>query len=220
MLYLRWTGKGTRLKAGEYLFDSPRTPPQVAEKIEQGEVVYQAVTIPEGLTAEETLAAIAGSGVVPLPELEQASRHTEWIHDLSSEASSLEGYLFPETYRISRHASAESILRMMVDRFREVFNRLQGGRPIPQGLTIHEVVTLASMVEKEAKISSERNLVASVLTNRLRIGMPLACDPTVIYALKLTGKYDGNIRKPDLRINSPYNTYARPGLPPGPIANP
>jgi UPF0755 protein len=219
-LYLRWSGMGRRLKAGEYRFDTPLTPVQVAEKLEQGEVFYHTLTIPEGLTAQETIAHIAESGFATLPELESVLRHTEWIGDFGPEASSLEGYLFPETYRISQRATAAQILQIMIDRFREVFTRLRKDHPIPHGLTVHAVVTLASLVEKEAKTSSERNLVASVLVNRLRLRMPLACDPTVIYALKLAGRYDGNIRKPDLQIDSPYNTYVKPGLPPGPIANP
>ncbi len=220
MIYLRWTGMGRRLKAGEYLFDSPATPPQVAAKLERGDVFYYAITIPEGLTAQETVAQIAESGLSTLTELEQALSRTEWIQDLDSDARSLEGYLFPETYRVSRHAAADQILKMMVDRFREVFRGLQQKHPVPYGWSIHKVIILASIIEKEVKSDAERDLVASVLSNRLRIGMPLACDPTIIYALKLAGKYDGNIRKPDLQTSSPYNTYINPGLPPGPISNP
>ena len=220
VVYLRWAGKSRSLKAGEYLFTSPATPVEITQRLERGDIYYHTITIPEGLTARETIALIAQSGLCKLEDLEKALAHSDWIGDLSPEARDLEGYLFPETYRVPRRITAEQLLKTMVDRFREVLLHLKAQHPLPQGWTPHRIVTLASMIEKEVKLDAERELVASVLTNRLRKGIPLACDPTIIYALKLSGKYDGNIRKRDLKIDSPYNTYVRTGLPPGPIANP
>ena len=220
ILYLRWTETGRRLQAGEYRFNSPATPIEIADKLIRGDVFFLSVTIPEGLTARETIAWITRSGLGDLTEMETALRRTDWIQDLDSGARDLEGYLFPETYRFSRHANSEDILRAMVERFREVFRKLTEGAPPAQGWNVPSFVALASMVEKETNVETERGRVASVFTNRLEKGMPLACDPTLIYALKLAGKFDGNLRKADLMMDSPYNTYVRPGLPPTPIANP
>jgi peptidoglycan lytic transglycosylase G len=220
MVHLRLTGAGRRLQAGEYRFDSPASPIEIADRLIRGDVFYLSVTIPEGLTARETIAWIARSGLGDLREMESALRRTDWIQELDSGARDLEGYLFPETYRFSPHATSEHILRTMVERFREVLGKLVAELPLAQGWSVSSIVTLASIVEKETNVQAERGLVASVLTNRLEKGMPLACDPTLIYALKLDGKYHGNLRKADLAMDSPYNTYMRPGLPPGPIANP
>jgi UPF0755 protein len=220
ILHLRLIGAGGRLQAGEYRFDSPASPIEIADKLIRGDVFFFSVTIPEGLTARETIAWIARSGLGDLREMENALRRTDWIQEMDSGARDLEGYLFPETYRFSRHATSEHIVRAMVERFREVLGKLVAELPLMQGWSVSSIVTLASMVEKETNLEAERGLVASALTNRLEKGMPLACDPTVIYALKLAGKYDGNLRKADLALDSPYNTYMRPGLPPGPIANP
>lgn len=220
ILHLRLTGAGRRLQAGEYRFNSPASPIEIADKLIRGEVFFFSVTIPEGMTARETIAWIARNGLGDLGEMESALRRTDWIRELDSEARDLEGYLFPETYRFSRHATSEDILRAMVERSREVLGKLVAELPLTPGWSVSSIVTLASMVEKETNLETERSLVASVLTNRLEKGMPLACDPTVIYALKLAGKYNGNLRKGDLALDSPYNTYIHPGLPPGPIANP
>jgi UPF0755 protein len=220
ILHLRLTGAGRRLQAGEYRFDSPATPIEIADKLIRGDVFFLSVTIPEGMTARETIAWIARNGLGDLGEMEDVLRRTDWIRELDSGARDLEGYLFPETYRFSRHATSEDILRAMVERFREVLGQLVAELPQAQGRSVSSIVTLASMVEKETNLEAERGLVASVLTNRLEKGMPLACDPTLIYALKLAGKYDGDLRKADLAMDSPYNTYIHPGLPPSPIANP
>jgi UPF0755 protein len=172
------------------------------------------------LTAGETIAQIARHGLGDPGDLKKALSRTDWISDLDTQAHSLEGYLFPDTYRFPRDVSSETIVQTMVGEFRARFMKLLAGRPLPTGRTVREVVILASLVEKEAKNVEERGLVASVLTNRLVKRMPLACDPTIIYALKLAGKYDGNIRRADLKTDSPYNTYIHAGLPPGPIASP
>ncbi len=220
LIYVRWSNSARRLQAGEYKFTSAATPEEIVQRMVHGDVFTIPVTIPEGLTARETIQLIAASGLGNLNELEKALQRTDWIRDLDPAASSLEGYLFPETYSFSRKASSQEIVKAMVDQFKVRLARLTEEYPIPKNWSVSQIVILASMIEKEVKTSAERPLVASVLVNRLARGMPLGCDPTIIYALKFDNKYDGNIHKADLRIDSPYNTYLHPGLPPGPIANP
>jgi len=219
-LYVRWTGAGRRLQAGEYRFSVPATPVQVVQRLMQGDVFFYAITIPEGLTAQETIDEITRYGLGDPGEMERALHRTEWIRDLAPNAQTLEGYLFPDTYRFGRKSTSEQILHAMVDQFRIRITRLVAEHPLRPGWTIARLVTLASLIEKEVSNRDERYMVASVFDNRIEKGMRLACDPTVIYALKLTGKYDGNIHKRDLQIESPYNTYVHVGLPPSPIANP
>jgi UPF0755 protein len=220
ILYVRWAGHARRMQAGEYRFASPATPVQIADKIKQGKVYYLSITIPEGLTAEETIQLIGNARLGSIQEMRTALSRTEWVRDIAPEAGDLEGFLFPNTYRFSRRINSEEIIRTLVNQFKTEFARLTTQVPIPTAWTASHIVTLASLIEKEVRIDSERPLVASVLRNRLRIGMPLACDPTIIYAMKLAGNYDGNLRKEDMSLQSPYNTYIHQGLPPGPIANP
>jgi UPF0755 protein len=220
LAYIRWRDAGRRLQAGEYRFSSPATPIQLAERLLRGDVFYYSVTIPEGLAADEAIDQIVRAGLGNQSELQRALLRTEWIRDLAPQARSLEGYLFPDTYRFARKTSSEQIIHAMVDQSRRKIARLAAEYPTKPGWNIARIVTLASLIEKEVRDPDERNLVASVFENRLQKGMPLACDPTVIYALKLAGKFDGNLHKADLRIESPYNTYNRAGLPPGPITNP
>jgi len=220
LVYVRWSKSARRLQAGEYKFTSPATPEQIVQRIIRGDVFYISITVPEGLTARETAEHIAGAGLGQLNELENALMQTDWIRDLDPGARTLEGYLFPETYRFSRRVTSEEIVKAMVDQFKLRFARLTQAHSIPDNWSPSQIVILASMIEKEVKSPQERPLVASVLVNRLDKGIPLACDPTIIYALKLAGKYEGNIRKADLGIDSHYNTYIRTGFPPGPIANP
>jgi UPF0755 protein len=220
MLYIRWRDLGRHLQAGEYRFASAASPIQVAERLVRGDIFYYSVTIPEGLTAEETIDIISRAGLGHREELERALHRTEWIHEFAPQAPSLEGYLFPDTYRFARKTASEQIIHALIDQFRQKITQLTSECPLPPGKTVSHVVTMASLIEKEVGSRDERPKVASVFENRIARGMPLACDPTVIYALKLAGKYDGNIRKPDLRMESPYNTYVHTGMPPGPIANP
>jgi UPF0755 protein len=219
-IYVRWTGMDRRLKAGEYRFAVPAAPAEVARRIVEGDIFFQSVTLPEGLTARETVSLIVQAGIGNRRELEQALQRVDWIADLDPAAPSLEGYLFPDTYRFPRSADAVQVVRTMIRAFRDRYSGIPAARPLPKGWTLRRIVTLASMIEKETGSAPERPLVASVLVNRLERGMPLACDPTIIYALKLAGTYDGNIRKRDLSLDSPYNTYTHAGLPPGPICNP
>ena len=214
------TGEGRRLKAGEYRFDRPMTPADVIDKLARGDVFLVHLTFPEGLTSFEMAAVFESHGLGTAASFVQASRDASIIHDLDPEAKSLEGYLFPDTYGVPRRTDASKLVRMMVAEFRKAWTPALRDAAASRQLTPHQAVTLASIVEKETAQPAERPTVAAVYANRLRIGMPLQCDPTVIYALERAGTYDGNIHKADLSIDSPYNTYRYPGLPPGPIASP
>jgi UPF0755 protein len=214
------TGDAKKLKAGEYRFDQPMTPIEAIEKIARGDVYVVAVTFPEGLTAAEMSKIFEAKGFGPASAFIEAARDTSIIRDLDPEARDLEGYLFPDTYALSRHADAPRLVRQMVDRFEHAFSPELREAAEARGLSIRQAVTLASMIEKETAQRDERSLIAAVYENRLRIGMGLQCDPTVIYALQRAGRYDGNLTRDNLAFDSPYNTYRYPGLPPGPIASP
>jgi UPF0755 protein len=219
-LALRWTGASRNLQAGEYRFDRPMTAIEVVDKIARGEVYGQRITFPEGLTIREMAAVYESRGLGRASEFIEAARNTALIQDLDPMAPDLEGYLFPDTYTVGRTAVASQLIESMVAGFRAAYPA-----DVPQPadgppLTTRELVTLASLVEKETAKPDERPVVSAVYHNRLRIGMPMQADPTVIYALQKAGKYDGNIRRDDLSIKSPYNTYQNRGLPPGPIASP
>ena len=142
------------------------------------------------------------------------------MRDLDRSATDLEGYLFPETYAVSRHVMPQQLVRAMVERFTRVLTQDLRDAASARGLSVRQLVTLASIIEKETGAASERPLVAAVYSNRLKIGMGLQCDPTVIFALQRAGRFDGNLSREDLAFDSPYNTYRYPGLPPGPIAAP
>lgn len=218
VLYM--TGEGRRLKAGEYRFDRAMTPFEVIDKIARGDVFVINVTFPEGLTFAEMAKIFESHGLGPAAAFVHAAKDPAPIRDLDPSAKDLEGYLFPETYALPRHTDAAKLVRMMVARFDKVFTPELRQAAAARNLTVRQAVTLASIVEKETANADERPQVAAVYTTRLRIGMPLQCDPTVIYALLKAGRYDGNIHKDDLSFDSPYNTYRYPGLPPGPIASP
>jgi UPF0755 protein len=220
VLYIRWAGLGRRLQAGEYRFSAPARPVEIVRRLVQGDAYFRTVVIPEGLTARETIELLARNGFGNERELAELIHRVDWISDQDNNADDLEGYLFPDTYRFPRQSSSEEILRVMVAQFRSRMSRLRAATPLPAGWNLRQIVTLASMIEKEAGNAEERRLVSSVLTNRLRRKIPLACDPTIIYAMKQAGTYHGNLRKTDLGMASPYNSYLHPGLPPGPIANP
>lgn len=218
--YLRFTNNAQRLKAGEYRFAEPASPIQITQRLITGDVYYRAITIPEGLTALETIDLLARNGFGALAEMEPLLWNTDWIRDMDPGAENLEGYLFPETYHFSRKADSHTIIKTMVEQFRKRLQSIEEELPIPAGWDVPRVVVLASMIEKEVQKAAERSLVSSVFHNRLARRMPLACDATIIYAMKLAGTYDGNIRRSDLSMESPYNSYIHRGLPPGPIANP
>jgi UPF0755 protein len=214
------TGDARKLKAGEYRFDHPMTPADVLGKIARGEVDVVNVTFREGLTIPEMAVIFESQGLGTAADFLAAASNRSLIVDLDANASDLEGYLFPETYPVSRHVQSAQLVSAMVARFRRVLTPELTDAAAARGLSVRQLVTLASIVEKETGAAAERPLVAAVYSNRLNIGMGLQCDPTVIYALQRAGRYDGNIRKDDLQIDSPYNTYRYQGLPPGPIAAP
>jgi UPF0755 protein len=207
--------KGGILKAGEYRFDRSAPMSEVFDRIHRGDVYTIALTIPEGSNVFDIAAKVEADGLGSKAAfLTAAKQDVALIRNLDAQATSLEGYLFPDTYRFARHTDPQEMMAVMVKRFRQA---TQG-----MGLTsdYHRTVTLASLVEKETPLDSERPLVASVFDNRLDKNMPLMTDPSVIYAALLEGRYRGTIYQSDLQANSPYNTYVHPGLPPGPICNP
>ncbi len=205
------------LQAGEYRFGSAQTPWQVFEKIRRGDVFYEDFTVPEGSNIFDIAGLLEQSGIVPADAFLKVAADPRSIRDLDPLAPDLEGYLFPSTYRVNHRTTAEQLCRMMTAEFRKVWATLGGQKRIADA---HKVVTLASLIEKETAVSQERPLVAAVFTNRLRLDMPLQCDPTTVYAALLENRYQGVIHKSDLASANPYNTYAHAGLPPGPIANP
>ena len=213
-------GAGRKLQAGEYRFDRPMTTAEVVDKIARGDVYVRTITFREGLNIREMATAFESGGFGTAADFMAAARRGQLVHELDPEARDLEGYLFPDTYTLQRRTTAEQLVERMVNRFTKALTSEIQKQASARGLTVRQLVTLASLVEKETGKGDERPIVAGVYANRLRIGMGLQCDPTVIYALMLAGRYDGNIRKDDLQIDSPYNTYRYRGLPPGPIAAP
>jgi UPF0755 protein len=214
------TGLSRSLQAGEFRFDTPMTPAEVIEKIARGDVYNRRITFPEGLTIQEMARIYEQQGFGRAAAFVRASRDAAAIRDIDPDAADLEGYLFPETYSLPRDATAETLVGLMVARFRKLFTREMQQAAQALELTPRQAIALAALVEKETALPSERPMVAAVYLNRLKIGMPMQADPTVIYALQRAGKYDGNLRRDDLQFDSRYNTYRYPGLPPGPIASP
>lgn len=215
--FLLWHYAGGRsaLKAGEYRFAQPASAHRVYERLARGDIHFHTVVIPEGFHIWEVARALAASGLGSEEEfLELAQNETGLIADLDPAAQTLEGYLFPDTYRFTRTQSPREMVATMVRRFRREAESL--------GLAsdFRRIVTMASIVEKETRVPEERPIVAGVFYNRLARRMALAADPTVVYAALLEGRYRGAIYRSDLQHDSPYNTYRYPGLPPGPIANP
>lgn len=210
------SGTQRKLKHGEYVFSAGEAPYGVHRKLRRGEVSLRKVTFPEGITLVQMAGILDASQVIPRKEFLALAENSEYsTKKLGADVSSLEGFLFPDTYFFARGCSAEKVIETMLDRFREAYATLGVANPQPD---IREIVTIASLIEKETAFPPERPLVSAVIHNRLRKGMKLEFDPTVIYALG--EKFDGNIRKKDLSFPSPYNTYVVSGLPPGPIATP
>ena len=208
-----------RLRAGEYSLEGPMSLSDIVDKLVKGDVVRRTVTFPEGTGLEDMARIVATKGIA-VEDFRKAARNVALVRDLDPQAEDLEGYLFPDTYDLPRTADpAGRLVGQMVTRFREVVTPLLP-RVRTSGRSLREVVTLASVVELETARGEERPRLASVFQNRLKRKMPLQTDPTVIYALRQAGTYDGNIRRGDLEFDSPYNTYRYPGLPPGPIASP
>jgi UPF0755 protein len=219
-LALRLREDGKTVQAGEYRFSDPLSTFDVLEKLVSGDTYSFPVTVPEGLDLAETSVLLSSKGLADEMAIRSAFAQGALIAEIDSEAKSLEGYLYPTTYRFPRKVAPEELAQAMVSQFKQVFDENRRREAANRGLSVREVVTLASVIEKETGLPDERAVIASVFWNRLRIGMPLQSDPTVIYALELAGRFDGNLRRTDLELDSPYNTYRFPGLPPGPIASP
>ena len=217
--HVRWSGPGP-LQAGEYLFENPVSLTQVVRILREGRVHHYRITIPEGLTLDEIIDRFVEEGLGQRRELEPLAGRTDLLGGLDPEATDLEGYLFPDTYHFTRSDQELTLVSTLVTRFKQVWSPQRQKRADDLGLTIREVITLASLIEKETALPSERPLVSAVFHNRLRRNIKLDCDPTIIYALRKSGGYDGVLHKSDLRLDSPYNTYLYAGLPPGPIASP
>jgi len=222
--YLIYFLDSAAMQAGEYRFRGPLTTPQVLEMLVKGRVLTHSITVIEGLTLEEIATQLDRAGYGRRQAFLDLMRSPALVADLDPEAPDLEGYLFPETYSFARSVDERTIVQAMVKTFRDRFEKEV--RPLFDrnvsrgGQTVRQLVTLASIVEKEAQVATERPLIAAVYRNRLDRGIGLMADPTVIYALKRAGRWNGNIRRDDLRMESPYNTYRWAGLPPGPICNP
>jgi UPF0755 protein len=215
----RVRGAGGRLKAGEYALSGPLSLEGILGVLLRGDVVRRDLTIPEGRSLDEIAALVAGEGI-DLAAFLLAARDPTPLRDLDPAATDLEGYLFPDTYDVPQSPEApRSLVRRMTQRFRKMIEP-ELPRIAERGLTVRQVVTLASIVELETARASERPRIAAVFLNRLKRKMPLQTDPSIIYALKKAGRWDGNIRKRDFDIDSPYNTYRRAGLPPGPLGSP
>ena len=218
-LYLDYRRSDQVLQAGEYRFEQPMSTVEALDRVIRGEVVTYPVTVVEGLTLQETAEHLAAEGFGDLDAFLLTMSSPALIADLDPAAESLEGYLFPDTYAFPRGTGEAEIVETMVRNFhRRVEDHLDAAAG--RGLDPRGLVTLASIVEKEAGAIEERPLVSAVFHNRLERGIGLYADPTIIYALKLAGTWDGNLRRRDLELDSPYNTYVHPGLPPGPICSP
>jgi UPF0755 protein len=204
-----------KLKAGDYQFTNPASAWEVFDRIARGDIFYYVLVVPEGNNVFDIASSLARQGIMPAEEFLKAADDPLPIRDLDPQAPTLEGYFFPDTYHVARHTTPAQLCRQMTDRFRKAWRQLG-----PSQAGVHDTVALASLVEKEAKLPAERPLIASVFLNRLRIGMPLQCDPTAIYAALLEQRYDRTIHRSDLDSKQLYNTYQHAGLPPGPIANP
>lgn len=211
--------RGTRrhLLAGEYEFVPGLSLLEIVRRLEQGRGLVHEVTVPEGFAAQQIAEILADRGLVDRDRFVSLLRDRQTLEQYGFGGGSLEGYLFPDTYRLVKGMSEDAIIQRMVRRFQEVFGPKERGRAEELGMSVPEVVTMASLIEREARVPEERPLISAVFHNRLRRGMPLQSDPTVLYGLS---RFSGKLTKENLQARSPYNTYLNQGLPPGPIANP
>ncbi len=216
-LFARLNKQGGRVQSGTYRFAAAATPEQILQRLVAGDVEKVSLTIPEGFTQAQIFARIDALGFGDQDKLQQLATDIDFIKSLQLDATSLEGYLFPETYLFTPGIDESKLLKMMVEHFRKQLTGklLQQAKQL--NLTLHQLVTLASIIEKETGKAEEMPLISSVFHNRLRRGIQLQTDPTVIYGL---ANFDGNLTRKHLTTPTPYNTYIIRGLPPGPIANP
>ncbi len=217
-LLVRALHPGKKLQAGEYRFEHSDTPSNILDRIGRGDVFFYELIVPEGSNMFDIAASLARFDFLHPDRFLRAARNPALIRDLAPDAPTLEGYLFPSTYRIARATTEQQLCAMMTGVFRKHWRELQNSAP--RGVPVNDIVTVASMVEKETAVADERPMVASVYDNRLSRGMNLDCDPTTIYAALVEGRYRGVIYRSDLTSKNAYNTYQHVGLPPGPIANP
>jgi UPF0755 protein len=220
VLYARLRGIDRSIKSGEYELDASMNPTEILQKLVAGSVKTYPVTVPGGLTIEEVAGRVAEAGISDEDEVIARAREAAFARELGVDADSLEGYLYPETYRFRRATPATQVLRQMVEELQASWKDADRQALDGSGFTLHEIVTIASIVEKETGVPEERPRIAAVFRNRLERRMRLQSDPTVIYGiLRERGAFNGNLRKRDLQTDTPYNTYTRAGLPPGPISN-
>jgi UPF0755 protein len=217
MILAWWKGLGKKIQWGDFELYPGMPPALLLEYLSTGRNMIRKVTIPEGFTLQQIAQRLGEEKLVEEKTFLALARSPQWAEQLGLDGPSLEGYLFPDTYIFHRGMAPEEIQKKMIHRFNAVFENLPPKNPPADHLSTRELVTLASIVEKESGLKSERPLIASVFYNRLKKGMPLQSDPTVIYGL---AEFDGNLRKKDLLRPTSYNTYKKTGLPPGPIANP
>lgn len=217
VLYARMFGLDTQIKSGEYQFARKMIPYDILKKLIRGEQVKYSITVPEGYTVEQIADLYASVGLADRDQLIALSTDSEFITSLGIEAGALEGRLYPDTYKFVRYVKEEEIIRRMVKRFNSIFTDEMKHRTAELGFSEQEILTLASMIEKETGYAHEKPLVSAVFHNRLRRNMRFQCDPTVIYGLD---NFSGSLTKEDLQTFTPYNTYVIDGLPPTPIANP
>ena len=213
----RWREAAQKIRAGSYQFSKAATPVEVLDRLVAGDVIKIRITIPEGFTLREIAARVAAAGIGTATQFLHAAADPARLGKLGIPTRSLEGYLFPETYTVTTTTTPEEVLRAMVAQFERQLSPKMVAAAKAQGLDRHAMVTLASIVQKEAGNEEEMPLIAGVFYNRLRKGMRLQADPTVIYGIP---DFDGNLTRRHLETPTPYNTYTRAGLPPGPIASP
>ena len=222
-IHLRMFGNASNLKAGEYQFASPITPLQVLDELEKGEERTTKITIPEGFTrfdiAKRIVEKFPQNPPVDEKQVLLMMDNVSLISDIAPEAKNLEGYMYPTTYNFPRDEKPEAVIRAMVGQFRKLWKPEWTTRAQELGRSVHQMVTIGSLIETESKVDSERQVVASVIYNRLRKNIPLGIDQTAVYVAKMQNRWDGTINKSDLEADSPYNTRRYGGLPPGPISS-
>jgi UPF0755 protein len=217
MVLARVLEKDRTVQAGEYLLNSSMCPREILERLSCGATVLYRITVPEGYSVKQIASLLEQTQLADGSAVLQASRDLPLLEELGVRADSLEGYLFPDTYYFAKGHSPQTLLKTMVRQFWKSYDSSLRDPQHASGWNLCEVVTMASIVEAEARKKEEKPLIASVLIYRLRKGMPLQCDPTVIYGLE---NFEGNLKREHLLVQHPYNTYEFKGLPPGPICNP
>lgn len=222
-VYLRTFGNAENLKAGEYQFNSPITPLQVLKELEKGEENLVNLTIPEGFTRFDIAKRVAEKFPQTPPMDDKAvlylMQDTSLIKDISPTAKNLEGYMYPSTYSFPRDTKPPEVINKMVEQFKKIWKPEWNEKARQMGRTPHEIITIASLIETESGVESERPVVASIIYNRLAKSIPLGIDQTVVYIAKMQNRWDGTIHKSDLETDSPYNTRKYGGIPPGPISS-